>query len=913
LVIRYFKLVTYKNRTKMLTEKTMARTLRLVFSGTTLAAGFGFAGAALAQTQEVQQAPIARVEITGSAIKRIDAETAVPVTVLRAEDLKREGITTIEQVMASLSVSQAQQTSSQAVGSSTGGASFADLRGIGANKTLVLLNGRRLANNAYDSSAPDLNMIPFAALERVEVLRDGASALYGSDAVGGVINFITKKNFQGGVVSAGLDSPQHPGGRGYNANVALGFGDLDTKGWNFSAVFDHQEQNHIGGTERPFNTRFAGGLSASTFPANYSQAISVKNPNGVAGNPAAPSCASGVALIPNGAGGCTMTTSSFVDYVPRSVRDSGLFRGTLALPGGHELGVEYLTSQSVVATQIAPVPYGNLTMLPNTPFYPNDPALDPTLPIKLRWRDLPNGARQDKNTNNQQRLVVSLQGNVAGWDYSTAATWNENRVKERLIGYSNGDIITQGVLTGIINPFGDQTAAGTALLNSAGLEGEVMHARGQSTGLDFHASRELGDWLNAGRNAGLALGAQAGYDKFTQAANTEFAEKVIASTGIDPATFNSGTRHTYAAYGELNVPILKSLDVTLSARYDKYSDFGTSTNPKISFRFQPVESVLFRGSYSTGFRAPSLYEIHSAQSFTNTGNTYNDPVNCPGGTAVPGKVPSDVCKQQFQALLGGNTALQPEKSKNATIGVVVEPIKDLSVGLDIWAISLRNTIGNLSQDFIFANPAKYAALFHRNPAGDLSVDGSQCPDPATCGYIDDRTQNLGGTITNGVDLSLNYRLRTRGYGTFTLASNATWIHKYQFQNEAGGTWNQNIGIYAPEGTGPVFRWQNTTNLIWNKDQMSAGLTAHYKTGYIDQINENVTNQPAGYRVPSYTTFDGYVAWNEKRGLGLTVGVRNLFDRNPPLSFQSSTFQAGYDPRYYDAIGRTFYARASYSF
>src|SRR4051812_8923433 len=119
----------------MLTEKTMARTLRLVFSGTTLAAGFGFAGAALAQTQEVQQAPIARVEITGSAIKRIDAETAVPVTVLRAEDLKREGITTIEQVMASLSVSQAQQTSSQAVGSSTGGASFADLRGIGANKT----------------------------------------------------------------------------------------------------------------------------------------------------------------------------------------------------------------------------------------------------------------------------------------------------------------------------------------------------------------------------------------------------------------------------------------------------------------------------------------------------------------------------------------------------------------------------------------------------------------------------------------------------------------------------------------------------------------------------------------------------------------------------------------------------------
>jgi iron complex outermembrane receptor protein len=912
----------------MLTEKLMARTLRIVFSGTAIAAGIGFTSQAFAQaqtqTQEAQQAPIARVEITGSAIKRINGETAVPVTVIRAEDLKREGITTIEQVMSTLSVSQAQTTSSQSVGASTGGASFANLRGIGANKTLVLLNGRRLANNAYDSSAPDLNMIPFSALERVEVLRDGASALYGSDAVGGVINFITKKNFQGGVITAGLDKPQHSGGRGYNANVAYGFGDLDTNGWNVSVVIDHQEQNHIGGTERPFNTRFAGGLSASTFPANYFQ-------GGDSFNPAGPDCKSGVALIPNGAGACTMTTSSFVDYIPRSTRDSGLIRGTLKLPGDHELGVEYLTSESVVATQIAPVPYGGLYMnrltpsgAPN-PFYPNNPALDPTytedfmpdgvLPgfIHVRWRDMPNGVRQDKNTNNQQRLVVSLQGKVAGWDYNTAATWNENRVKERLIGYSNGDLITQGVLNGIINPFGDQTAAGTALLNSAGLEGEVMHARGQSTGLDFHASREFGDWLGAGRSVGLALGAQAGYDKFTQAANPEFAQKVIASTGIDPATFNSGTRHTYAAYGELNVPLTKALDVTISARYDKYSDFGTSTNPKASFRFQPTESVLLRGSYSTGFRAPSLYEIHSAQTITNTGGNYDDPINCPGGTALPGKSPSAVCNQQFQALLGGNPNLQPEKSKNATIGVILEPMKDLSLGIDLWAITLRNTIGNLSQDFIFENPAKYAPLYHRNAAGDLSVDGSQCPNPVTCGYIDDRTQNLGGTITNGVDLSLNYRLRAGGIGNFTLTSNATWIHKYQFQNEAGGEWNQNIGIYSPSGTGPVFRWQNTTNLVWNKDRLSAGLTAHYKTGYIDQVNDSVDTQPAGYRVPSYTTFDLYAAYAPRKGLGLTVGVRNLFDRDPPLSFQDNLFQAGYDPRYYDPTGRTYYARVSYTF
>ena len=234
--------------------------------------------------------PIQRVEITGSAIKRIDAETAVPVTVIKMDDLKKQGVTTIEQVMANLTVSQSSQGTSQVVGLGTGGASFADLRGIGANKTLVLLNGRRLANNAFDSSAPDLNMIPFAALERVEVLRDGASALYGSDAVGGVINFITKKDFRAASLRR-FDPPQQPGGMSKAINVGYGFGDLDTDGWNVFGVIDHQEQKSSAAPERDFNKRYAGGLSPTTSPANYFQ-------DGNSGNPAAPDCTSAPNLIP---------------------------------------------------------------------------------------------------------------------------------------------------------------------------------------------------------------------------------------------------------------------------------------------------------------------------------------------------------------------------------------------------------------------------------------------------------------------------------------------------------------------------------------------------------------------------------------------------------------------------------------
>jgi iron complex outermembrane receptor protein len=327
----------------------------------------------------------------------------------------------------------------------------------------------------------------------------------------------------------------------------------------------------------------------------------------------------------------------------------------------------------------------------------------------------------------------------------------------------------------------------------------------------------------------------------------------------------------------------------------------------VSFRWQPTQAVLVRGSYSTGFRAPSLYDIHSAQTYTNTAGTYDDPVTCPGGTPLPGHAAAANCNQQFQVLGGGNPALQPEKSKNATLGIMIEPLKGLSVGIDVWALKLDHQISVLSLDDIFADNVTYGSRYHRNPAGELSVDGSQCPNPATCGYILRLNENLGGIITNGIDLSANYRLRTSGWGTFTFASNSTYVHKYEYQNTEGGEWHQNVGVYS--GVNPVFRWQSTNNLVWNRDALSAGLTARYKSGYQDQSTEdNPTNH-----VASYTTFDTFVAWQQAKGLGLTLGVRNLLDRDPPLSYQDYTFQAGYDPRYTDPVGRTFYARVNYTF
>src|SRR5258706_8262665 len=300
------------------------------------------AGAALAQ--EAQK--LERVEITGSAIKRIDAETAVPVTILKMEDLKKQGITTVEQVVATISATQATVGSSQVVGLGTGGASFANLRALGQNKTLVLLNGRRLANNAIDASAPDLNMIPFAAVERVEILRDGASALYGTDAIGGVINFITRKDYTGGTITLGVNSPQHPGGKSNSANIGFGVGDLSKDRYNLFGFLDYQKQDPLRASQRPIINDRSIKTSPTSSPGQYNQGGAVQNPS-------FPTCGSpdGIPL----ADGVTDATCGYLyarqgDLVPKTERKTAFLKGTLQVTDAHQLGLEYFISQNSNAT-----------------------------------------------------------------------------------------------------------------------------------------------------------------------------------------------------------------------------------------------------------------------------------------------------------------------------------------------------------------------------------------------------------------------------------------------------------------------------------------------------------------------------------------------------------------------------------
>ncbi|HEY8976380.1 MAG TPA: TonB-dependent receptor [Burkholderiaceae bacterium] len=903
-----------------------------------------------------QDTTVQRVEITGSSIKRVDAETSVPVTVITADELKKAGVTSVEQVLTQVSSVQVQLTSAQAVGAGTGGSSYADMRGLGYNKTLVLLNGRRLANSAFTSSAPDINTIPFAAIERVEVLRDGASALYGTDAIAGVINVITRKDYRGGTVTLGVDSPQHPGGAQHEAQVGFGFGDLEKDGLNVFGFVGFQKQAAIGASQRhlaPHKT-----TSGTTFPATSyltdGTVDSDGNLNVTAYTPfAGPTGCKDPTLFPSGDGtSCGEDTNRFVDYTPATSRVSGLLNAAFKINQNNTFNLEAFVAESKVNSRIAPVPYAPVFLDPTSPYYPGN-GITP-LPTGLtlgpdqvdatpgafyvnngtgtanqgrigtRFRDVINGFREDDNTTTQARFTASLDGTLGDWDYTLAFALNTTHTQDMLAhGYSDENVLatldtdpnsaTQGyyVLNNLINPYGAQTPAGLALLKSAQKIGVLQYGNGTVKDVDGHASRDLGDWLHAGRPAAIAIGGEFRDEDFLNQANAGYAAQVIASTGVDPATYNAGTRKVYAGYVELNVPVLKSLDVTAALRYDHYSDFGSTTNPKVSFRFQPAKAFLLRGSFSTGFRAPSLYELNAAQTFTNSGAGVSDPVNCPNGVPLNGHQLSDVCSTdatniQFVDKQGGNPNLKAEKSKNSTLGLVLEPFNNFTTEFDVYDIRITKEVGVLPDDLLYS-PKGYAEFpgnFHYNSSGLLSQTPQNCPGPA-CGWVDTLNQNIGAVHTNGIDVAMGYKANAGSLGRFNFELQSTWVHSYKYQLVPGGAYTENVGIFSKGNGEPVFRWQHNATIDWNLAPFSLGFAVHHKTGYQDFTPNR--------RVSAYTTEDLYATYAMPKGFSFTVGVKNLADRLPPYTNYNKLFQQGYDPRYYDPTGRTYYARATYSF
>lgn len=879
--------------------------------------------------QPATEPTLKEIIVTGSMIKRTNAETAEAVTIIKMDTLKDMGVTSVEQALALVTSNNASGvTTSSNVTTYNGGASFASLRGLGGSRTLVLLDGQRLASNVSFGNAVDLNTIPFAAIDHIEVLREGASSLYGSDAIAGVINFITKKDYNGGELNVNYSKPEHSGGSGYDGDFTYGIGDLATDGYNFMITGNFTDQSELTASQRGY---------AST---GYDPAANLANLNSVFGpTPGSyvdgagnfyqtnyPGCGGYAHVIatqnsPSYGNSCQYEYSGVVDLIPESRSESGLISFTKSLPANNTLSVQYFYSRFDLTTWGGPQTFG-FTQNPSSPYYPT--AADSTCifspcspatpvlggPISVFWTE-PTNNRYNGNINTEQRALLTFAGANGGWDYSTSFDWSQNKgVQLTEGGYSNFNVIAPGgVLSNQINPFGANTAAGQALLNSSYLNGIIEVGTLSLYELSGHASHPLGDLFDAGRQAAFAFGLDYKDEELTSNP-TALASILQDATGYAPLTINEA-RVSEAAYVELNVPVSRSAEFTVSDREDRYSDVGETNNAKVSFDYQPFSILKIRGAASTGFRAPSLYNLYGPQIFGATQGTMAGP-GCASGqyTVVFSQLN---CGSQGLALSGSNPNLTPETSQNFDIGFVIEPIENLGVTVDYYRINIKNSIGGVPSTAIYANPTAFAGDYVLNSAGTLTAAPSLAADcsphtAATCGYILTTSSNTGGTTTDGFDLSAKYFIDT-AVGKFRLGLEGTLVTDFKVQQYSGGPEINVLGGWAG-GEAPVIRWQHLLTADWTYQKYGAGLSNQFTEHYTDEFVNAAGNQ---ITVGNYSLWNGYVSYKPIPSVKLLGGINNLLDTDPPFSNQNANWQSGYNPIESSPLGRTFYGRVTFSF
>ncbi len=889
-------------RNKMIPVRTtlaMAAALALVTDG------------AWAQADAAQQEPI-RVEITGSSIKHIDGETASAVQVITHEEIERSGSTTAAELLAKVSASAAALTDGSSFTDVPGqrGFSGANLRGAGVSSTLILLNGRRLANFASPGSASgvDLNVIPAAAIARVEVLKDGASAIYGADAIGGVINFITRSDYEGGDLSVYSYATQHGGAGKRSATLSGGIGNLGTDRYNLMAVLDYQATDALSATQRSWvGSAFEPDInldvsSSNTFPANVRQTNASGSPTGPRMNPSVPNCnPPSTVYEPTsfvGGAACLYDYMHATQIFPESKRTSLIARGQFAVDTDNTLYAEVLLNQTDTTYRISPATLTDLNYPVGGPYYPT--ALFPTnqTPLRVSMRLEVLGPRTNEIDANAQRFVVGAKGTLAGWDYDTALNHSVNTVDDIYLGgYVNTDAFNAAFLSGQVNPFGPTGTTGMAMLNAAKVSDKARHSVGTTDSFDIKGSHDLFDM--AGGMAAIALGLE------TRHEGMQFTPSALLASGElrgDPATTAfSGARQVDAAYAELSLPVIKKLDLQLALREDHYSDFGNTTNPKVGLRWAPAKQVVVRGSYSTGFRAPSMADLYTPATLDTTNGVYNDPLGCIKTATVDNTQNPDYCGINPNKLDGGNAKLKPETSRQGSMGIVFEPNASLTASLDYWRIQKSNVILSPEGSY-FSDPTLNAAYITRGPA-DPTLGG--IPGPIT--QIDSRLRNDGTLATSGLDVNVAWRAPANNLGKFAVTLNGTYTLSYKSQ-ETGGPLLSGVGAYVNDQV--IQRWRHTLSFDFDRGPWSATLQQTFSSGYADQ---NLMPDGSVHHVAAYTLWDFSSSYAVSMALRLRAGIKNLFDTNPPRSNQIYSFLAGYDPTYTDPRGRAFYLSANYKF
>jgi iron complex outermembrane receptor protein len=770
-----------------------------------------------------------------------------------------------------------------------------------------------------DASGVDLNNIPAAAVQRVEVLLDGASALYGSDAIGGVINFITRKDYQGVEVNAYVGDTGEGGAGKRSASIAGGVGDYTRQGFNLFGVLDLQQTNTLNAKQRKFITaldipgRLPDLLSSASFPGNLKPSSKQRDSLIADGfstngktvidsrtlNPAAATgCNPPASLyLPDGIGGadgCTYDYMRDIELYPESKKASAFGRGVFDLGGGHQLFAEasWTNARTLYAGTPnrvdAEIDVGLIPALAGTTLT-TLAADDPLRSMTVRTRLLEAGLRTSELVSTGQRYVVGLNGALAGWDYETALNHSTSTVSDRdKQGYLNETMIMDGFAAGTLNPFGVSGAAGKTLYEAAQIRGEVRRAVGTMDSLDFKASRAIGKL--AGGDLSLALGGEFRREKQTfHQSDALKQDLILGETSQGPDSDFGNSRHVTALYSELSAPVTKELELLAALRYEQYQVTGGAASPKLGLRYQPMKELVVRASVGAGFRAPSLSDLYRPVT-QGSAATLVDPVCL---AADPSNTVTD-CSDIWTTYNYSNAKLKPERSTQFSLGAVFEPQRGLSASVDYWSIQKKDLISTLGVDVILGHLDKYGALVHRD--ADNAID-----------HIDLVKENRGEQRISGVDLSLALSGIKSPFGTLGARLNGTYTLESKQQTGNGDPFVSNLGVFLNDGV--VQRWRHTLSFDWEAGPYSASLSNTYLSGYQDQVVIGKTNR----NVDAYSLWNLSGAWDVTKAFTLRGGVQNVFDSSPPFSQQAYFFLSGYDPSYTDPRGRFFYVSAQYKF
>jgi iron complex outermembrane recepter protein len=897
--------------------------MALAFGGSLLVASLP----ALAQQQQAAQPQ--RVEITGSNIKRAQTEGAAPVQVITREEIERSGATTLNDILQNVSAAGLGNFAETNTNLSSGGGSAGiSLRGLGASYTLVLVDGRRVAPSGFGGATgvatfTDVNSIPVGAIDRVEILKGSASAVYGADAVGGVINIILRRDLKGGDVAVSYGQTSRGDMETTRANASFGFGDVASQKFNVLATLDFYKREKVRSVDRPYGATANGpslnaelgidSRSPTGNPGTFAVGTGTTVANFVPSGPlrAMPNCPTADLSVanpgPNEDQYCLFNFLTFWDLVPPTERVGGVVKATFEVSPTLSGYATFMANQNKTTFNVAPTP------LPQGVIRGTAPGNSLGQDYTYFYRITAGGPRVNEQKIDFYTARLGLRGQFGRFDWDTALQSSRTTNTNNGSGFANTLKIAAESAAGNLRPY--EFALNPALERDIASRISASYTRkGQanSEGIDFKISGDAMQSLGAGplsMAAGVELRRE---DIFDQCLTPECYQGPNRSSVITGAnsTQAGGKRDVTSAFVEFRATPLKGLDLTLAVRSDSYdgqnipdpnnpnSRLATGKYdkavPQLSLEFRPSADLLFRGVIGEGFKAPTLFEAYQAQSESfNSGAAWRDQRRFP----VTGSV-QDSGATQVKNFRGGQPALVPETSQNLSLGIVLEPVTGLSIAADAWAIYLEDTIGLPSVSRLLTRERINGGdpLVTRLPASTADV---ALGIPGRIEFITLTYANLGKTRIKGADVDVEYRFRTAEYGRFALRSIFSYLGSYKQQPEAGAPLTEFIGTYEL----PRFRMTSSAN--WKSGPWDVTYIWRHTGKHLQEVQATGQDyvQPENYHDIS-ATYTGF------KNLTLTGTVRNIMNRDP--SFSNGDSQ-NYSYVFGNPVGRYFQLTAKYSF